>query len=113
MHIKPQNKPMKLLCYSLARRGKTGFKGLDMKEYWYLREGDFLPEKIETLCDNWKRSRKTIIEFLSQNGNIFQSRKSADMASQVVRNALIAHQAQTGHLSEIHIDVDNPECVGY
>lgn len=84
-----------------------------MKEYWYLREGDFLPEKIETLCDNWKRSRKTIIEFLSQNGNIFQSRKSADMASQAVRNTLIAHQAQIGRLSGIHIDVDNPECVGY
>lgn len=83
-----------------------------MKEYWYLREGDFLPEKIETLCDNWKRSRKTIIEFLSQNGNIFPSRKSADMASQAVRNALIAHQAQTGHLSRTHIDVDIPECVG-
>lgn len=104
---------MKHSCYSLARIGRTGFNGLDMKEYWYLREGDFLPEKIETLCDNWKRSRETIIKFLSQNGNIFPSRNSADMASQAVRNALIAHQVQTGHLSGIHIDVDNPECVGY
>ena len=80
-----------------------------MKKYWYLREGDFLPEEIESLCRSWKRSRESIIEFLSRHGNIFPSRESAEAASKVVRGALIAHQVQSGLRVRIHIDVDNPE----
>lgn len=81
-----------------------------MKEYWYLRDGDFLPEKIETLCDNWNRSRMSIIEFLSQNNNLFASRDDALVASNVVRAVLKSLQEPPGRLSEIHIDVDRPEC---
>lgn len=79
-----------------------------MKEYWYLREGDFRPEPIESICKSWHRSRRSIVEFLSQNGNIFTTRKDAEEASRVVRAALIAHQELRGHLAEIRIDVDIP-----
>lgn len=79
-----------------------------MKEYWYLREGDFRPEPIDTICKNWHRSRRSIVEFLSQNGNILMSKESAEEASRVVRAALIAHQELRGHLAEIRTDVDIP-----
>lgn len=79
-----------------------------MKHYWYLREGDFLPEQIESLCQSWRRSRRSIVEFLSQSGNIFTSKESAEEASKAVRAALIAHQALQGRLAEIRIDVDIP-----
>lgn len=80
-----------------------------MKEYWYLREGDFRPESIDTIYKNWHRSRRSIVEFLSQNGNIFTSRNDAEEASRVVRAALISHQELRGHLAEIRIDVDIPQ----
>lgn len=79
------------------------------KEYWYLREGDFRPEPIESICKSWHRSRRSIVEFLSQNGNIFTSRKEAEEASRIVRAALISHQELRGHLAEIRIDVDIPQ----
>lgn len=77
-----------------------------MQDYWYLREGDFLPEKIEMLCEYWHRSRESVIELLSASGNIFASREDAVSTSDLVRGALISHQAQTAHLSEIHTDAD-------
>lgn len=80
-----------------------------MKHYWYLREGDFLPEEIGTFCKNWNRSRRSVVEFLSSCGNIFTSRESAEEASIVMRGELIAHQARKGRLAEIRIDVDIPE----
>lgn len=79
-----------------------------MKEYWYLREGDFLPEEIGTICKSWKRSRHSIVEFLTSVGNIFASRQEAEEASRFVRAALITHQALQGHLAEIRTDVDIP-----
>lgn len=79
-----------------------------MKEYWYLREGDFLPEPIGSLCKSWKRSRHFVVEFLSKSANIFTSREDAEKASHIVRAALIAHQALEGHIAEIHTDVDIP-----
>lgn len=59
-----------------------------MKNYWYLREGDFLPEEIDVLCRSWKRSRRSIVKFLSANANIFTSKEDAMQASRVVRAAL-------------------------
>lgn len=79
-----------------------------MKDYWYLREGDFRPEKIDELCRSWKRSRRSIVEFLSQNGNVFTSKEDAVEASRVVRAALISHQELRGRLAEIRIAVDIP-----
>ncbi len=79
-----------------------------MKEYWYLREGDFRPERIDVICESWHRSRRSVVEFLSENGNIFMSKDSAEEASRVVRAALIAHQELRGHLAGIRIDVDIP-----
>lgn len=79
-----------------------------MKEYWYLREGDFLPERIDSLCKDWHKSRRSIVEFLSESGNIFTSREDANAASCEVRAALIAHQVRQGRISEIHIGVDIP-----
>lgn len=64
-----------------------------MKEYWYLREGDFLPERIESLCNNWKRSRESIIRFLSESANIFSSKEDALAAYQAVRTVLAGHRA--------------------
>ena len=81
-----------------------------MKEYWYLREGDFLPEPIDSICKSWKRSRRSIVEFLSASANIFTSKEDAEQASRVVRAALIAHQARQGRLVEIRTDVDIPPC---
>ncbi len=79
-----------------------------MKEYWYLREGDFLPESIDSICKSWKRSRHFVVEFLSKNANVFTSREDAEKASHVVRAALISHQALQGHLAEIRTAVDIP-----
>ena len=79
-----------------------------MKEYWYLREGDFLPEPICCLCRSWHRSRRSIVEFLSRNGNVFTSKTEAMEASRAVRAALIAHQALRGRLAEIRTAVDIP-----
>lgn len=79
-----------------------------MKQYWYLREGDFLPEPIDTICNNWHKSRHSIVEFLSSNANVFTSREDAVKASLAVRSALIAHQALQGQLEEIRIAVDIP-----
>ena len=79
-----------------------------MQEYWYLREGDFRPEKIDELCRSWKRSRRSIVEFLSQNGNVFTTKEAAEEASHVVRAALISHQELRGRVSEIRIAVDIP-----
>lgn len=77
-----------------------------MKEYWYLREGDFLPEPIDSICKSWKRSRRSIVEFLSVNANIFTSKEDAMHASREVRAALIAHQVRQEHLAEIRTAVD-------
>jgi len=79
-----------------------------MKEYWYLREGDFLPEEIGSLCKSWKRSRRSVVEFLSKNANVFTSKEEAMQASREVRAALIAHQARQGRLAGIRTDVDIP-----
>ena len=79
-----------------------------MKEYWYLREGDFLPEPIDSICKSWKRSRRSIVEFLSVNANIFTSKEDAEQASRVVRAALIAHQVRQGQVAEIRTVVDIP-----
>lgn len=79
-----------------------------MKEYWYLREGDFLSEPISSLCESWKQSRHSVVEFLAKSGNIFTSREAADEASSVVRAALIAHQVRQGQVAEIRTAVDIP-----
>ena len=79
-----------------------------MKNYWYLREGDFLPEEIGTICKSWKCSRRSIVEFLSASANIFTSREDAEEASRVVRAALIAHQVRQGQIAEIRTAVDIP-----
>lgn len=81
-----------------------------MEKLWYLRDGDFLPERIDSLCSSWNRSRSEIIKFLSRQGNIFASREEAMEASASVRAALIVHQARQGRLSKIHIEIDTPEC---
>ena len=79
-----------------------------MKQYWYLREGDFLPEQIDSLCESWKWTRHSIVEFLSANANVFTSRGDAMKASLAVRSALIAHQALQGRLAGIRTAVDIP-----
>ncbi len=79
-----------------------------MNQYWYLREGDFLPECIDSLCRSWKRSRRSVVEFLSENANVFTSREDAMKASLAVRAALISHQALQGRLAEIRTAVDIP-----
>ena len=78
-----------------------------MEKLYYLREGDFLPEPIETLCTAWRRNLDSIVEFLSKNGNIFTTKEDALEASKVVRSALIAHQVRQGHHVEIRISADS------
>ena len=77
-----------------------------MKEYWYLREGDFRPERIEVMCKNWHRSRRSIVEFLSENGNIFTSKAEAEAASAFIRSSLIGFQPWKRRIAEIHIAFD-------
>ena len=78
------------------------------RQYWYLREGDFLPESIDSICNSRYRSRRSMVEFLSEHANIFTSRKDAEEASRVVRAALIAHQVRRGLIAEIRTAVDIP-----
>ena len=82
----------------------------DTDRYWYLREGDFLPEPIESMCESWHRSRGSVVEFLSECGNIFTSMEEAAEASRAVRAALIAHRVLRGHRVEIRTSVDSPRC---
>ena len=78
------------------------------KQYWYLREGDFLPEPIDSICNSWYRSRRSMVKFLSEQANIFTSREDAEEASRIVRAALIAHQVRRGLIAEIRTAVDIP-----
>ena len=75
-------------------------------KYWYLRIGDFLPERIETMCRTWKRCPEHIIEFLAENANIFTSREEAQRASDAVRSMLRSSPGLQERLEEIRKDVD-------
>ena len=59
-----------------------------MEELYYLREGDFLPELIESICKSWHRCRANMIEFLSESNNLFASKEEAMEASRAVRSLL-------------------------
>lgn len=67
-----------------------------MEELYYLREGDFLPEPIESICKSWHRCRANMIEFLSENNNLFYSKEEAMAASRAVRSLLFAIAAHQG-----------------
>lgn len=67
-----------------------------MEELYYLREGDFLPEPIESICKNWHRCRANMIEFLSESNNLFASKEEADEASRAIRSVLSAIAAHQG-----------------
>lgn len=79
-------------------------------EYWYLREGDFLPEPIESLCQSWHRSRQSIIAFLSESNNIFHSKESAMKVSQAVRDLLATHRVRQEQCEGTHTFADIPQC---
>lgn len=81
-----------------------------MKEYWYLREGDFLPEPIDSICNSWYRSRRSMVKFLSKHANIFTSRDEAEEASRIVREVLFNHQLLRGLNAEINTANDIPPC---
>lgn len=59
-----------------------------MEELYYLREGDFLPEPIESICKSWHRFRENMVEFLYENNNLFASKEEAMEASRAVRSLL-------------------------
>ena len=83
--------------------GKThrNNKFCSMEKLYYLREGDFLPEPIESICDSWHRCRTNMIIFLSKNNNLFTSKEEAMRASCAIRSvlsAITAHQGQQAPL---------------
>ena len=67
-----------------------------MEELYYLREGDFLPEQIESICKSWHRCLDNMIEFLSENNNLFASKEEAMEASRAVRSLLSTFAARQG-----------------
>lgn len=67
-----------------------------MEELYYLREGDFLPEPIESICNSWHRCRANMIEFLSESNNLFASKEDAIEASRAIRSVLSAIAASQG-----------------
>lgn len=67
-----------------------------MENLYYLREGDFLPEPIESICKSRHRFRENMIEFLYENNNLFDSKEEADEASRAVRSLLFAIAARQG-----------------
>lgn len=67
-----------------------------MEELYYLREGDFLPEPIGSICKSWHRCRANMIEFLSESNNLFASKEEANEASRAVRSPLFAIAARQG-----------------
>ena len=69
---------------------------------WFLREGDFLPERIESLCRNWERSEESIIKFLSEAGNLFPSKEEAMEVSKKLREIIFLHQLRQGRVLGIH-----------
>ena len=60
---------------------------------WYLREGDFLPERVESFCQTWKREREFAIKFLAGSCNLVSSKEEAEEASLAIRSILIGRQA--------------------
>ena len=83
-----------------------------MKEYWYLREGDFRPEPVETICKNRNQSREEVLRFLSQNGNLFYTARAAEVAASVVRSCLL-FQPWGKRIKEFHVVIDtSPEPSG-
>ena len=67
-----------------------------MEELYYLRDGDFLPEPIESICKSWHRCRANMIEFLSESNNLFASKEEANQASRAIRSVLSAIAAHQG-----------------
>ena len=65
-----------------------------MEELYYLREGDFLPEPIESICKSWHRCRANMIEFLSESNNLFASKEEEMEASRAVRSLLSTFAAR-------------------
>ncbi|MDE6415884.1 MAG: hypothetical protein K2K68_02505 [Duncaniella sp.] len=74
-------------------------------DLFYLRDGDFLPEPIESFCEAWHCGRERAIEFLANEANLFPSKDEAMEASTELKATLVAHQARRGRLAGIRIDV--------
>lgn len=72
-----------------------------MENLYYLCDGDFFPEPIESICKSWHRCRANMIEFLSESNNLFASKEEANEASRAIRSvlsAIAAHQGQQAPL---------------
>ena len=67
-----------------------------MEGLYYLRDGDFLPEPIESICNSWHCCRKNMIEFLSESNNLFASKEEANEASRAIRSLLSTFAARQG-----------------
>lgn len=67
-------------------------------EYWYLRSGDFRPERLDASNAGY-RDRHTAIEQLAEANNLFTSK----------RDATIAYHIVSGVLSSLNIEECSPE----
>lgn len=65
--------------------------------YWYLREGDFLPEHIREYNGRRYPILKSELKMLKEAGNLFPTKEEAAIASEKVREFLCS--------------INNPWCI--
>lgn len=76
-----------------------------MQEYWYLREGDFRPERVDVICQKRQESREEVLDYLYQHGNLFRSAGTAEMASSFIRSYLLS-RPWNKVIKEFHVVFD-------
>ena len=71
----------------------TGLHRTPYADYWYLREGDFRPERI-TEFNGGNFSTRHTIPLLKEAGNFFPTKEEAAAASDMVRKFLLSINSQ-------------------
>ena len=71
----------------------TGLHLTPYADYWFLREGDFKPERISEF-NNGNFSAILAIPLLKKAGNLFPTREKAAEASEKVRRFLLSINSQ-------------------
>lgn len=67
--------------------------------YWYLRDGDLLPEKVAMFMDGKGITQFTQLDMLDEAGNLFVSKEEALAVSRAVRAFLFL--LNTNHIKAI------------
>lgn len=76
-----------------------------MQGWYYLREGDFLPERV---AESKYRNDRMMLELFAKNGSIFPTRKEATAASNAIRAFLSVYLTQVQSTQQHQSTVAEP-----